>query len=148
MPKPCANCSEPVADRDDYTYCTRTECKKMANRERMRAYYARVGGNKNRKPHHKTSKNVWTDSRKAASQARRALKVGATAEKFAAREVFNRDGWICGICTEPVNPSLLYPHRLSVSLDHIVPLSLGGTHTRDNTRCSHLTCNVTRGNRV
>jgi 5-methylcytosine-specific restriction endonuclease McrA len=36
---------------------------------------------------------------------------------------------------------------LQPSLDHIVPLSCGGTHTRDNVRCSHLRCNLLRKNR-
>ena len=37
---------------------------------------------------------------------------------------------------------------MSVSLDHIVPLSLLGPHSRANTRAAHLSCNVARGNRV
>jgi 5-methylcytosine-specific restriction endonuclease McrA len=70
---------------------------------------------------------------------------GGDAEKFKAGEIYERDGWTCGICDEPVNRDLKWPDPLSVSLDHIVPVSRGGGHTRANTRCSHLICNTRRG---
>ncbi|MGZ6852480.1 MAG: HNH endonuclease [Mycobacteriaceae bacterium] len=90
----------------------------------------------------------FTESRRAASQRRRALKAGATSERFTAREIYERDGWICGICEKPIDRSLTHPDPGSVSLDHIQPLSLGGDHSRANTRAAHLGCNVRRGNRV
>lgn len=31
---------------------------------------------------------------------------------------------------------------MMASLDHIVPMSLGGGHTYLNTQCSHLMCNL------
>lgn len=60
-------------------------------------------------------------------------------------EVFERDNWTCGICDEPVDQDIKWPDPRSVSLDHIVPLALGGAHSRANTQCSHLTCNVRKG---
>lgn len=69
-------------------------------------------------------------------------------EKFDAAEVYERDRWRCGICRRKVDKSLAWPHPMSPSLDHIVPLSLDGEHTRANTRLAHLNCNVTRGNRM
>jgi len=71
----------------------------------------------------------------------------ATIEKFADTEIFERDGWRCGICGRKVNRRLKHPDPKSVSLDHVVPLSHGGLHERANVRCSHLVCNVSRGNR-
>jgi 5-methylcytosine-specific restriction endonuclease McrA len=62
-------------------------------------------------------------------------------------EVFERDAWVCGICALPVDRSEKYPEPGSPSLDHIVPLSKGGPHTRANTRLAHLYCNMVRGNR-
>lgn len=79
---------------------------------------------------------------------RRARMADPTAERFDVVEIFERDGWACGICDQPVDQTLAYPDPMSVSLDHVQPLSLGGTHTRDNVRCSHLTCNIRRGNRA
>lgn len=79
---------------------------------------------------------------------RRARMADPTAERFDVLAIFDRDGWACGICELPVDPELRHPDRMSASLDHVQPLSLGGTHTRDNVRCSHLTCNIRRGNRA
>jgi 5-methylcytosine-specific restriction endonuclease McrA len=108
----------------------------------------RIGGNQNRKSHHKESVKVWDAGRKATSQRRRAQKAGVESEKFKASEIYERDGWLCGICSERVAQAVEYPDPMSPSLDHIVPLSLGGPHTRANTRLAHLVCNVKRGNRV
>jgi 5-methylcytosine-specific restriction endonuclease McrA len=55
--------------------------------------------------------------------------------------VFDRDGWICGLCGEPVDKSLEWPDAMSVSLDHVVPLSRGGDHSYANVQCAHLGCN-------
>lgn len=72
----------------------------------------------------------------------RAKRYGVPWERFKPVEVFERDGWICGLCGDPVDPDLEHPDPLSVSLDHITPLVQGGGHLRDNCQCSHLTCNL------
>jgi 5-methylcytosine-specific restriction endonuclease McrA len=36
---------------------------------------------------------------------------------------------------------------MRASVDHIVPLSLGGPHTLDNAQLAHLRCNAIKGNR-
>lgn len=125
----------------------------------MRDYYRTIGSNPNRKPEGERARRVrlkaagckreWTPKRKAAYEARYAVtRWGADAEIIVNREIFDRDGWICGICREPVDQALKFPDRWSASLDHIQPLSLGGSHTKANVRCSHLTCNIARGNRT
>lgn len=74
--------------------------------------------------------------------------MGAVVEKFSSAEVFERDGWVCGICDEAIERELSHPDPRSCSLDHIIPLSLGGEHSQANTRAAHLDCNVRRGNRM
>ena len=77
---------------------------------------------------------------------RRAWKHGnGDCERFARTEIGERDGWVCWLCDLPVDPALNWPDRMCQSLDHVVPLSLGGTHTRDNSRIAHWICNVRRG---
>ena len=76
------------------------------------------------------------------SRRRRAIKKGTATEKISSPQIYIRDGWKCGICLRSVDPALKYPNPLSPSLDHIVPLSKGGTHTRDNVQLAHLACNV------
>lgn len=60
------------------------------------------------------------------------------------QDIYQRDGWRCGICQQPVGRSYRYPHPRSASLDHIIPLADGGTHTRENVQCSHLRCNLSK----
>lgn len=62
-------------------------------------------------------------------------------ESFRNVDVFERDGWVCGICGGDVDRDLVWPDHMSASLDHIVPVSKGGTHTLDNVQCSHFICN-------
>ena len=59
--------------------------------------------------------------------------------------ILERDRWICGICHDPIDQALTYPHPDSRSVDHIVPLSRGGDDTQWNKRAAHLGCNQARG---
>lgn len=68
-------------------------------------------------------------------------------ELFTPVEIYDRDGWRCGLCRRKVNSGLKYPHPRCASLDHIVPLSLGGEHVRANVQLAHLDCNVRKGAR-
>nr|WP_325300332.1 HNH endonuclease signature motif containing protein [uncultured Dysosmobacter sp.] len=49
---------------------------------------------------------------------------------------------ICGICGQPVDPSLKYPHPLARTVDHIIPIARGG-HPSDlsNLQLAHWICN-------
>lgn len=66
---------------------------------------------------------------------------GATVEPFNYVEIFERDGWICALCGGPVDRLVKYPHPMSVSLDHIIPVARGGEHSRRNSQTAHLVCN-------
>ena len=91
----------------------------------------------------------WNDRRRANWQERYALKRGAVgSETLVAADVFERDRWVCGICDERIDSAVSYPDPLSVSLDHIIPLSKGGGHVLANVQASHLVCNVRKNNRL
>jgi 5-methylcytosine-specific restriction endonuclease McrA len=64
-------------------------------------------------------------------------------------DIYERDGWRCGICRKPVRQELYGQgaHRDGPSIDHIVPVSLGGVDASWNVRLTHLRCNARRGNR-
>jgi 5-methylcytosine-specific restriction endonuclease McrA len=57
------------------------------------------------------------------------------------REVFEASNWHCEICGRKMLDLKSYPEPDSPSLDHIVPISRGGQHTRDNVRSAHFICN-------
>ncbi|MET8532401.1 HNH endonuclease signature motif containing protein [Streptomyces sp. NPDC005065] len=80
-----------------------------------------------------------------ASGRRRAVKYGVTADKVTAQEVHAY--WyaskllachLCGLSFSTVHP---------ISLDHVEPLSKGGTHTLANFAPAHRWCNTQKGNR-
>jgi ribosomal protein S27E len=78
---------------------------------------------------------------------RRARKRGVDFESFLSEEIFQRDKWVCGVCRRRISRRLRHPHPMSASLDHVIPLSKGGSHTRANARAAHLRCNLRRYNR-
>lgn len=79
---------------------------------------------------------------------RRALKRGALSEPYTTEEIAERDGFICGLCSEPVVMSTPYPDPWSPSIDHIRPLSRGGDDTKANVQLAHRFCNTSKGNRM
>jgi 5-methylcytosine-specific restriction endonuclease McrA len=56
---------------------------------------------------------------------------------------------VCAICGKPVDKSLKYPHPWSATIDHIVPLDLGG-HPSDiaNLQLTHWRCNRQKYNKL
>lgn len=63
-------------------------------------------------------------------------------------DVFEDDNYICQLCFEPCDPFARDHHPDMATPDHIIPVSLGGSHTRDNVQTAHLRCNVSKNNRT
>lgn len=72
------------------------------------------------------------------------LRANGPQDRYTVTEVGDRDGWACQICGDPVDPSLRSTDPESRSVDHVVPVSRGGTDTLDNIRLAHLGCNLDR----
>lgn len=70
---------------------------------------------------------------------------GAPKVWSARRAIFERDGWICGLCGEQIDPNLKWPDPMCGTLDHIVPIALGGSHDTANRQAAHLGCNSAKG---
>lgn len=70
-------------------------------------------------------------------------------EQFDPFEIFERDGWRCHLCGDKT-PKRLRGTKdpMAPELDHIIPLSKGGKHTRLNTACSHKGCNMKKRDRL
>lgn len=71
-------------------------------------------------------------------------KINGRVEDFPRRAVFERDEWTCRLCGDPIDPDVKYPDRLSASIDHVVPIALGGEHVFHNVQATHLACNVSK----
>lgn len=81
------------------------------------------------------------------SHRARARHFGVAYELIIPRRVYIRDDWRCGICGKAVDPQLSWPDTQCASLDHIVPMSLGGGHLYVNVQCAHWMCNTLKSNR-
>lgn len=110
--------------------------------------YAAVpaGAPKYPEPMHSARYRTEMDRRRRASsnaaKHERRAREDAKIERFDPLEVYERDGWLCSICGTEVEPAVLHPDAMSASLDHVVPLSKGGDHTRQNSALAHLICNI------
>jgi hypothetical protein len=131
------------------------ECDLVLSRERYAAYM------REKKPGSVTickhCGNEFTaaygDKRKRFCSLRCSRKHGGNHRKYLAKtngnhesvyrhEVMERDGWICGVCGDEIDPALDYPDKMSASLDHIIPLTKGGAHNMGNVQAAHLLCNI------
>ena len=113
-----------------------------ANREEIlvanKAYHAEKYAND---PEYRAQRN-------AAAIRRKRLLASAVQEPYLREDIFERDNWTCGLCDEPIDPELRFPDSDSASIDHIIPISHGGDDTPDNVQAAHLSCNLSKGNRV
>lgn len=78
----------------------------------------------------------------------RAKFYGVEYEQIDPAEIFERDGWVCGICKKPVDRALKYPDPQCASIDHVIPWAEGGSHLKSNVQCTHLVCNLIKGKKV
>lgn len=85
---------------------------------------------------------------RAAYWGRRGRQAGVEREPYTLAEIAKRDGWRCSICGDPVDSALFYPDPMAPSIDHVVPLALGGDDTTANVALAHLRCNWLKGDRI
>lgn len=78
-------------------------------------------------------------------QRKRARRKAAYVEDVVPSVVFDRDGWVCQLCHEPVRQDLHHLDRWAPTLDHIVPLDAGGPHCYSNVQLAHRSCNSSKG---
>lgn len=74
------------------------------------------------------------------SHCRRVLIKAQAHDRIELTALAARDGWRCHLCHRKVR-------RSEASIDHLEPLSLGGSHTWQNVALAHRTCNSRRSNR-
>lgn len=99
----------------------------IANREEILAYHAK---HKHDNPHF---------GRQAQHKRRVRKYSNGEVENIELNVLFARDKGVCGICEEPVDKEAT--GRFKATIDHIIPISRGGSHTWANVQLAHLTCN-------
>ena len=56
---------------------------------------------------------------------------------------------VCGICGRPVDKSLKFPHPMSPTVDHIIPIDRGGHPSAiENLQLAHFACNRQKSDKL
>ena len=56
---------------------------------------------------------------------------------------------VCGICGKPVDKSLKFPHPMSPTVDHIIPIDRGGHPSAiENLQLAHFCCNRQKSDKL
>lgn len=64
------------------------------------------------------------------------------------KALLRKTATICALCGLPLDKSLKYPDPMSISIDHIIPVALGGKSTIDNLQATHRVCNREKGTKL
>lgn len=120
----CIRCGATYAGRKDGKYCSR-DCYQAVVSE----LYVTEGLHRTK---HRRRKQRLRD---------------AHVESVSRHAVLERDRWRCHLCGKKIRKTLQYPHPESASLDHVIPLSSGGSHEMANVHAAHLICNVRKRDR-
>ena len=70
---------------------------------------------------------------------------GATGNLYTLRLVYDKAGGICQLCHLPVDLTISSAEPEGATVDHVVPLSLGGIDCESNVQLAHRRCNSIRG---
>lgn len=89
----------------------------------------------------RTYKYTHPDRIRDHNANRRAWRKDQFVEDVSRVIVFERDGGICHICLDLVDPNDWH-------LDHVIPLSKGGLHSYGNTAVSHPFCNESKNDKT
>ena len=69
------------------------------------------------------------------------------AESINSYAVFKKDNWTCRMCSTKVQKVNIYAND-AAELDHIIPISKGGTHTLDNVQTLCRQCNQFKSDKM
>jgi len=142
---PCEACIKSNSEYSSHLYNLNPEVRKKSSSE----WYS------NNKLKRSISNKAWKENnidKKNASDLRarhrrRARKLNSGSSFYKEDEVLALYGAICHICNKDINLSL--PRKTNIKgwenglhIDHLIPLSKGGSDTLDNVRPSHGLCNL------
>jgi hypothetical protein len=143
-----ANCRERVQEekkryreknRESINARAVVAASKPENKKKKRDYRQRT--KEHRAQYDKDYAVANPDKVKEKAARRRARKLMVLVEVIDRKTVFERDNGICYLCSQPVNPDNWH-------LDHIHPISKGGTESYDNVAVTHPSCNLSKGDKL
>lgn len=90
----------------------------------------------NRKYHHRI---------KETTRRERIKLNGKVDHSISIERLIKRDGKMCYLCNEKVKLLTDTNHPEYPSIEHVIPIAKGGTHTWDNVKLAHRKCNCEKG---
>lgn len=149
--KVCSACraEQPVENFSTYRGKPQSHCKscraayvaRYKQTERAKAlqakYYAGQRARSSadeRREYLRSHRKKNSDYYRSRDMTRRARKKATTVVAFSRADIIKRDGLVCYLCGKVPGPG-------EVTLDHVVPLARGGSHTPDNVRVACFPCN-------
>lgn len=156
-----------VGQRAKLSYCG-VECRKAGNAkkaaDRWRAYAESRGpfkewdcawcGDKVRVPSSLQGGKKYHDectikARRARNRVKTMKRKGYVTNPTITHEaIADRDGVNCYLCGDDVDMSLPRTSRLGATLDHVIPISKGGSDSMENLRLTHWICNVKKSDKI
>lgn len=144
-------------------YCSE-KCKRFAANVRKREKYKNDENYRNnvkRSIKKYNASEVGKDKLQANKLKRdNRIKNGSKIDYITLRQLFKRDNGICWLCGKKCNyedkqykiskngRNYLATGPNYPSVDHVIPLSKGGTHTWDNVKLAHKSCNSKKYNKI
>ena len=64
------------------------------------------------------------------------------------QQVVSTYGSVCHLCGEVIDMRLKWPNRWSLTMDHVLPISRGGSNDLENIRPAHGSCNSAKRDRL
>lgn len=68
-------------------------------------------------------------------------------EIYSISEILEKTGFLCSLCFDCIDLTLLTNHKMSMTIDHVQPLSKGGDSMKYNLLAAHRTCNTRKQDR-
>jgi 5-methylcytosine-specific restriction endonuclease McrA len=134
--KPCRVCGSTIVLKSSVT-CS-AQCAETYRISRGREFVAKA---------REKDEETFLRRRREIQRRRRARKIQQGTDGYSDADIYQRDSGICQLCRLPVPSDRRFPDPLSASIDHIVPISKGGSDTADNVQLAHLSCNKQKGSR-
>ena len=82
------------------------------------------------------------ESKRIENRRREAKKRGCIRMRYKDIDIYESEHWMCHICGKKIDRRLRHPHLMSATIDHMVPLALGGADAPINLRAAHMICNA------
>lgn len=155
----CTTCSQPfIAAKSDQKFCSQ-RCREIANVRKARikrndgfdSTRACADCGERFKIDRPRSMRKYCDEcrrrRKQDTDARKNQRRRAAGDPISLSEVVAARGQHCHICQRKIDLNRSGRDLMGPTIDHILPVSMGGTNDLANLNIAHRVCNMRRGNR-